>query len=159
MHVRIISAGHPRKPEENIVKKSPHLNYHAGTGSKEMQYIPGGLLVARDLQFGIFSISKRSFLAQLYLQLIQLLLFNSRRSIKHHITSGIVFWKGNKITNALAASKDRTKAVKPKGNTSMRRCSIFKSSKQKAKFMTRFFIAHTKSSKHFFLQFSLKDPD
>jgi hypothetical protein len=35
MHVRIISAGHPGKPEENIVKKSPHLNIMQEPGQKK----------------------------------------------------------------------------------------------------------------------------
>lgn len=67
------------------------------------------------------------FQVQFYLQFFKLLLINSTWGIQHHVPATVVFWEGDKITYAFAATQQRTEPVKSECNTTMRRSTIFKS--------------------------------
>lgn len=86
-----------------------------------------------------FSLNTELQRLELNLQFVELFLLYTRRGIDHHISSGIIFRKGNKVAYAVLSAKDSAPTVESKGDTTVRGSSEFKGVHQKSKLILRLF--------------------
>ena len=106
---------------KNVIKVSG-IVYSGSTFTIDRKLLTVKIRSIRVIRVPLFQI-------QFNLQLIKLLLINRRWCIQHYITTGVILRKSNKVTDAFAAAKNRTKTVKPKGDAAMRRSAILKCAK------------------------------
>ena len=93
------------------------------------------------------------------MQFTQLFLVNIVRSLSHQTACTLCFRESNNVTDRITFSHNHDQTVKTKGQTAVRRRTIFKSIHHKAEFLFCLLFGKTDSLENFVLDITTMDTD